>query len=114
MTERINRLISQLGLSERAFALSCGLPQNTLTNQLNGVRKLSLSTVMAILSAYPLVSAEWLLRGNGSMFMVAKMDNEPLSLIDAITRVQDAIDAAKDENEMLLAHIKYLEAQIKN
>lgn len=63
MIERIKTIIAHYDLSIRAFAIKCGLKDNTLTNQLNGVRELSLATVNAILSTFEDVSSEWLLRG---------------------------------------------------
>lgn len=43
MIERIRHLIAESGLSERAFAIRCGLAQNTLNRQLNGEREISLA-----------------------------------------------------------------------
>lgn len=94
LSERINALISHLGLSTRAFALQCGLRQNTLSNQLNGNREISLATVMAILSAYPNVSAEWLLRGTGDMFnSKEEKESERINLLlDTIATLQQTIN----------------------
>lgn len=117
MTERIKSLISHLGLSTRAFALNCGLRQNTLSNQLNGMRELSLSTVMAILSAYPEISSEWLMRGNGEM--IIKQDDNSVDiaringLVDTIATLNDAIKAKSETNSMLMERIKQLENQLK-
>lgn len=95
MVERIKSLISHLGLSTRGFALNCGIRQNTLSNQLNGVRELSLSTITAILSAYPNVSSEWIMRGEGEMFKV------------------EAINAKSETIALLNERIKELENQLK-
>lgn len=116
MTERIKSLIAQMGLSTRAFALSCGLRQNTLSNQLNGMRELSLSTVMAILSAYPDVSSEWLLKGEGEMFKTVVPDanaDRVVKLIDTITTLQDTINAKSETNAILKERIAQLENQLK-
>lgn len=67
MIERIKRVISHTGLSERAFAESIGVKQNTLNQQLKGERGLSLETITRILITYEIISAEWLLRGEGEM-----------------------------------------------
>ena len=58
MISRIKEIITYSGLSDRAFALRCGLAQNTLNRQLNGVRELSLSTVNAILNTFVDISSE--------------------------------------------------------
>lgn len=80
MIERIKLFISHLGLSTRAFAIKCGIKQNTLSNQLNGMRELSLSTLIAILSSFPELSAEWLLRGESDMFRRNLADSSEVSV----------------------------------
>lgn len=79
INERVKEIIAYTGLSARAFALKCGIAQNTLNRQLNGVRELSLATIDAILISNEDISAEWLLRGKGSMLL------SPSQSIDQIT-----------------------------
>ena len=94
MIDRLKKIIEMSHLSERAFASRCGLTQNALWYQLNGKRKLSLETIEAIVENFPDVSAEWLLRGNGSMLKGQEdADNERRisNLIDVITMQQETI-----------------------
>lgn len=115
MIERIKSLISFLGLSTRAFAIKCGLRQNTLSNQLNGMRELSLSTVMAILNAYPDVSSEWLMRGIGQMLIQSDDSSAEMirinKLIDTITTLQDTINSRNDAIATLSNRVIQLENQ---
>ena len=116
MIGRIKTLISHLGLSTRAFALKCELRQNTLSNQLNGMRDLSLPTVLAILSAYPEVSSEWLLRGEGDMIKqeVSTKELERVNKLNNIVEsLQEVIDARNATIASLNERIKQLENQIK-
>lgn len=116
MTDRIKSLIAHLGLSTRAFALNCGLRQNTLSNQLNGNREISISTIMAILNAYPDVSSDWLVRGVGKMFIEEETDanmGKLLSLVDTINTLQATINDKSDTIKDLTARIKELESQLK-
>lgn len=69
MISRIKEIIDYSGLSARAFAIKCGLKDNTFSNQLNGVRDVSLNTVTSILLTFESISAEWLLRGKGEMLL---------------------------------------------
>ena len=115
MIERIKSLIAQLELSTRAFALHCGLRQNTLSNQLNGIRELSLSTVMAILRAYPNVSSDWLFRGEGEMFKAVEPDTDAdrvFKLIDTISTLQETINSKNDTIAVLTERIKQLESKL--
>ncbi|MEQ2408957.1 MULTISPECIES: helix-turn-helix domain-containing protein [Bacteroides] len=89
MISRIKEIITYSGLSDRAFALRCGLAQNTLNRQLNGVRELSLSTVNAILNTFVDISSEWLLRGKGQM-LLSEVNNDAQN-IERVTRLADTI-----------------------
>lgn len=50
------------------FARDISISQVTLNNYMLGKRKPSLDVCLKILSAFPDISAEWLLRGEGSMY----------------------------------------------
>lgn len=89
MISRIKEIITYSGLSDRAFALRCGLAQNTLNRQLNGVRELSLSTINAILNTFVDISSEWLLRGKGQM-LLSEVNNDAQN-IERVTRLADTI-----------------------
>lgn len=118
MVSRIKQLISQTGTSTRAFALKCGLRQNTLSNQLNGVRELSLPTITAILNSVPQVSAEWLMRGAGEMFNSDQPNSAELErinkLVDTIATLQETINAKNDSIASLSDRVKQLENQLNN
>lgn len=118
MISRIKQLISQMGLSTRSFALKCGLRQNTVSNQLNGMRELSLQTVTAILNACPQVSAEWLMRGEGGPYKTEQSNTAELDrinkLVDTIATLQDTINAKNDMIATLCNHVTQLENQINN
>lgn len=117
MIERIRSLITHLGLSTRGFAIQCGIPQNTLSNQLNGVRELSLSTITAILKSYDAVSSEWLLRGEGDMFKsgAQELNNERLlGLVDIATDLRSSIEEKEVIIKGLEERIRQLENQLNS
>ena len=90
ITNRIKELMNALGMSVNSLSKKIGLPQTTLDNQLRGVRKMSLATVEAILAAFDTLSAEWLLRGKGEMF-VNNSVNKYLRDIAAMTGIKHRI-----------------------
>lgn len=65
--QRIADIIASKRLSENSFAKQIGSNQRTINQQLRGDRKLSLETVCNIIYSFEDISAEWLLRGEGSM-----------------------------------------------
>lgn len=116
MIERIKEIISYSGLSDRAFAIKCGLAQNTLNRQLNGVRELSLVTVNAILTAFDNISSEWLLRGKGTM-LLSNIEQDPNiermnRLVDTITTLQGALNEKDKTIKLLEEKAKRLEAEL--
>ena len=122
MIERIKEIIAYSGLSDRAFAIKCGLKDNTLTNQLNGVRELSLATVNAILSTFEDVSSEWLLRGKGTMLLsdveherniIPDSNMERMNrLVDTIATLQGALNEKDKTIKLLEEKVKRLETEL--
>ena len=114
--KRINELIIALNMSSRSFAMACGIKYTTLNNYLIGRRALGLDTVDAILMAFPNVSAEWLMRGEGPMskIEITSQGDERLANLMAtigemqsiIKEKQSLIDALMDENHKLKKQIK--------
>lgn len=67
INERIRLIIKQLDYkSARAFALKIGISQTSFNDILKGAEP-KFSTLNKILTAEPLISAEWLLTGTGEM-----------------------------------------------
>lgn len=66
---RLNELISAKKLSINALAALIGIPQTTLNQALKSERKVSVDVIALILDTFPDVSAEWLMRGKGEMFI---------------------------------------------
>lgn len=106
--ERVKAIIAQSGLNDSAFAKKIGVQQMTLWRQLNGARKFSLETIMAIKVAFPEIDANWLLTGSGMMTISHDGDDKRLdNLIDVISMQQETI-------QNLNAKIKALQNQLSN
>ncbi len=112
MIERLKSIISQMGLSDRAFALKCGIAQNTLSRQLSGAREVSLTTISAVLENNPEISAEWLLRGTGEMLLTSEQPTDS-SESDRLSKLIDTIAFQQDTINNLHGRIKELETTNK-
>lgn len=67
---RIKELIFKLGLNQTSFAKSVGVSQNAIYNTINGVTKTPRYTLLeSILKVYPQLNRDWLLEGQGEMFI---------------------------------------------
>lgn len=116
MINRIKEVIALSGLSDRAFAIKCGIKQNTLSRQLGGVSEVSASTINAILDNYEEISAEWLLRGKGSM-LLQKEETEPgmdklKSIVYTIANLQDEINEKTMLTQRLLEENQKLRGEL--
>lgn len=104
LRDRINEVRDHYRLSNRGFAEAVGAKPAATNNYLNGTKEPSLEFVDRILSTYVDVSAEWLLRGVGSMFKEDKPTDEALlkelAEIKVKLLVQEGI--TKELRDMLL------------
>lgn len=73
--QRIREVLENKGSNPTKLSKEYSVNQKTLNNQINSDVQLSSSTLLLILNAFPDVSAEWLLRGKGDMFI------QPIELI---------------------------------
>lgn len=117
MINRIKEIIAYSGLSDRAFAIKCGVAQNTLNRQLNGVRELSLVTVNAILNTFEDISTEWLLRGKGEMLISESTRKDESTeriarLVDTITILQGTINEQMKTIQLLNEENKRIKGEL--
>lgn len=114
MIERIKQLIDCKAKSVREFASMVNVKQVTLNQQISGTRSVSLDVVMSILNSFENISAEWLLRGKGDMFIsqnhtysidsYPQMASEPDNFVSAqekISLLEKKIISLEAENNVL-------------
>ena len=122
----LNRLVEfkdEIGVSWNALSASIGRRQTTISNQVLGQRALSLDTVIGTLTAYENLSAEWLLRGHGDMFLTtndeepeeaeSKNDNRLEALVDTIALLQDTIKMKNATIDALQAELSQYKRKAK-
>ena len=118
MVERIKQLISikSQGMSEAAFADSLGMKQQTLNNYVRGVNKLSVSFISILLESFPDISAEWLMRGEGSMYITDDLPSlrgdeteEEKDIHVALAKCRGELKLAQEENVRLLGQLEFME-----
>lgn len=105
MLQRLKQLAKTKMGSNNRFAVEVGISPRTAEKMFAGKVKISLALVEAILSAFPDVSAEWLLRGSGSML---KSEYEPrgaVSVGGSVLMSNVGSSGAKIENAQHLANV---------
>ncbi len=120
--QRIKEYIEVNQISLNSLAKTLNMNQSTVLRQVKGEQTLSSNLVEAFLSAYPDVSAEWLMRGVGSMRVcksaemveqVTRLDYaaEPTPVYhDAVAQVEESVwkakyEAIKDCYDMLVSSL---------
>ena len=103
--QRVKDFIEKKGVSKNAFAKSLGMEQTTVNNQLIGKRGMSIDLILSFLHNYPDISAEWLLRGNGEMFLKEE-NKEPAapsqqSESEDVQFMRERIISLESENRVL-------------
>lgn len=101
----------QSGLSWNALSGKIGMRQTTISNQILGLRALSLDTVACTLDAFSELSAEWLLRGHGDMYL-SEQDEEELKADSRLDALVDTIALLQDTIKMKNATIDALQAEL--
>lgn len=99
MKERLRELIAELGISMREFSRRCDLSASYIRNVTDNP---SSKTVNNILAAFPQVNREWLLKGEGEMFI--EVDN----VIDEVVTYKMLYEAKKIEADELRKRVDEL------
>lgn len=105
--QRVKNFLTEKGISKFAFARSLKMEQTTVNNQLLGKRSVSIDLILSLLNNYPDVSAEWLLRGAGEMYISDKSIPYAENLSEAnceyesMREMHDRIVALEAENNVL-------------
>lgn len=104
--QRVQAVLQKFGSNPTQLAKMYNLNQKTVHNQINDNTQLSVSIILLILKTYPDISAEWLLRGTGSMIVSEKTEfadklSDDAGSYSTIRELQDRIVALEAENNVL-------------
>ena len=116
LRKRLNKFMEEEGLSVNSLAKVINVQTRTLNNQIKTETAIPAITLLEILFHYPDISAEWLLRGSGSMFLSEpqhetltgeiRNDNETIAALkETIAAQKTAIDALTDQVKVLKGDI---------
>ena len=102
--ERIEKVMSSLGLNARQFATEIHVQPGTISNMMSGRNNPSLEVMKRIMERYPTLNPEWLIAGRGEMWRTAP-GTEP-GLFDAQApdpKEKAARSAQKEEEPQVVA-----------
>lgn len=95
--QRVKSVLEDKSISVNALSKQINVAQATLNPQLRGDRTLAANIVAKILDAFPDVSAEWLMRGVGTMY--SNQDADDSSYMVAEEPKHDVIHEVIPEQE---------------
>lgn len=101
--QRIQAVLQRFDSNPTQFAKAFNLNQKTVHNQINANTQLSASIILLILEYYPTISAEWLLRGKGEMFLSEKSEETASSeeKNEELQFLRERIISLEAENKVL-------------
>lgn len=106
----------ETGGNVTAFSKMIGVNQKTLSQQMNKECNVSLAVLLPILSSFPDMSAEWLFRGKGPMYIIDDLstytgheDEEFLSLKIQYDKLRIKYDSEIEEHHKLISQMEYME-----
>lgn len=109
MVQRIKAIKNALGISENELARRLGISQSTLNGYTLGKRTPSYEFAETVLNAFSDISAEWLLRGKGPMY-ICDLPSTDHTDTDEVLDLKAEITRLRVEREEMQKRIIELEA----
>lgn len=107
--QRITLILEDKQLSVNALSKLVEMSQTTLNTQLKGERALSANVVAKVLSVFPDVSAEWVMRGVGSMYGKQDVDDSSYMVAETPHREEPKIEESHQDDSVWKAKYEELE-----
>lgn len=107
--QRIKAYIDDNRISLNALAKTLNMNQSTVLRQVKGEQTLSSTLVENFLKAYPDVSAEWLMRGVGTMYSIQDADDLSYMVAETPHRVEPKIEEYHQDDSVWKAKYEELE-----
>lgn len=107
--QRIKAYIDDNRISLNALAKTLNMNQSTVLRQVKGEQTLSSTLVENFLKAYPDVSAEWLMRGVGTMYSNQDEDDSSYMVAETPHRVEPNIEEYHQDDSVWKAKYEELE-----
>ena len=107
--QRIMLILDNKQVSVNALSKLVEMSQTTLNTQLKGERALSANVVSKVLSVFPDVSAEWLMRGVGTMYSSQDADDYYCMVADTFHCKEPKIEESHQDDSFWKAKYEELE-----
>ena len=107
--QRIMLILDNKQVSVNALSKLAEMSQTTLNTQLKGERALSANVVVKVLSIFPDVSAEWLMRGIGTMYSNQDADDSSCMAAETFHCEEPKVEESHQDDSVWQAKYEELE-----
>lgn len=107
--QRVKLVLENKSISVNALSKQINVAQATLNPQLRGDRTLAANIVEKILTAFPDVSAEWLMRGIGTMYSNQDADDSSYMVAETPHHEEPKIEESHQDDSVWKAKYEELE-----
>ena len=107
--QRVKCVLEDKSISVNALSKQINVAQATLNPQLRGDRTLAANIVEKILTAFPDVSAEWLMRGVGTMYSNQDADDYSCMVAETSHGEKPKIEESHQDDSVWKAKYEELE-----
>ncbi len=107
--QRVKLVLEDKSISVNALSKQINVAQATLNPQLRGDRTLAANIVEKILTAFPDVSAEWLMRGIGTMYRNQDADDSSYMVAETPHHEEPKIEESHQVDSVWKAKYEELE-----
>ncbi len=107
--QRVKLILEDKSISVNALSKQINVAQATLNPQLRGDRTLAANIVEKILTAFPDVSAEWLMRGIGTMYSNQNADDSSYMVAETPHHEEPKIEESHQDDSVWKAKYDELE-----
>ena len=107
--QRVKCVLENKSISVNALSKKINVAQATLNPQLKGDRSLAANIVEKILAVFPDVSAEWLMRGVGTMYSNQDADDYSCMVADTFHCKEPKIEESHQDDSVWKAKYEELE-----
>lgn len=107
--QRVKLILEDKSISVNDLSKQINVAQATLNPQLRGDRTLAANIVEKILTAFPDVSAEWLMRGIGTMYSNQDADDSSYMVAETPHHEEPKIEESHQDDSVWKAKYEELE-----
>ncbi|RHX84728.1 helix-turn-helix transcriptional regulator [Leptospira stimsonii] len=122
--ERLAEALTLLGLNQTEFADTIGSSQQTISRNIGGKLKITLTDALAIEAVHK-ISHEWLLNGKGQIFELPESQKSEIAILKKTTEfirkinqtkglsslIEDIILLSESDQEMIRSLVKHFKSK---